>query len=262
MPADSADAAALAIRDTACAELVTALQAESAERGGPAPETVAEHATKLFTQYFGVSQQRGEPPEQAAGKISRLVARQTRKALGFEPPPAPPPEPEPPAGTVTGAVTGRTAGIERKLMNVLAAVAAHYGTDIAIVSGVRSRQSQGGDLFTNWHSHLRDGRDNAWLAKNEKLRLQLDTLKQEKNRAGFLDLLKARADWSALSRHIDGNEVDLALATPPEIVSALATVLNHRTGRNTEGARVHHFDNSRILWPIPESTRARWNSGT
>ena len=41
----------------------------------------------------------------------------------------------------------------------LAAVAAHYGTDIAIVSGVRSRQSQGGDLFTNWHSHLRDGRD-------------------------------------------------------------------------------------------------------
>ena len=57
---------------------------------------------------------------------------------------------------------------------------------------------------------------------------------------------------------VTGDEVDLAVTTDPNIIAALATCLNHRQGRNSEGARCHHFDNSKTLWPIPNSTRARW----
>ncbi len=78
------DPAALALRDSASAELIATLQAEAEAAGGPAPEAVAAHATELFDKYFAVSQQRKEPPAQAAAKIAKLVARQTRKALGIE----------------------------------------------------------------------------------------------------------------------------------------------------------------------------------
>ena len=91
-----------------------------------------------------------------------------------------------------------------------------------------------------------------------ELRLQLDALKQEKNKTAFLDLLTKKADWSALSRHLKGDEVDLAASTEPHIVAALATCLNHSQGRNSEGTRVHHFDNTKLAWPIIDSTRAKW----
>lgn len=251
------DPAAQALADSASAELISSLQAEAAEMGGPAPESVSAHAADLFNKYFAVSQQRGEPPAQAVAKIAKLVARQTRKALGFDAPAAPAPTPAPePAGTVTG----KTAGIERKLMNVLTAVSAHFGQPIDIVSGLRNRNQQLSEMFANWQSHLRNGRDNAYLADNEKLRLQLEELKQAKDRKGFIEMLGKKADIDKLSRHMTGDEVDLAPSTDPEIVAALASCLNHRAGRNSEGKRVHHFDNTRVVWPIPESTRARWKS--
>ena len=251
------DPAAQALADSASAELIASLQAEAADLDGPAPDAVAAHAGDLFAKYFAVSQQRREPPEQAVAKIAKLVARQTRKALGFEAPAAPAPAPQ---SEPTGTVTGKTAGIERKLMNVLTAVSAHFGQPIEIVSGLRNRNQQLSEMFANWQSHLRNGRDNAWLAANEKLRLELEELKQAKDRRGFIELLGKKADIDKLSRHMTGDEVDLAPNTDPEMVAALATCLNHRQGRNSEGKRVHHFDNTRVVWPIPESTRARWKS--
>lgn len=250
------DPAAQALADSALAELTATLQAE-AQPKGVAPELVASHAGELFAKYFAVSQQRNEPPAQATVKIAKLVARQTRKALGFEPEEAPA-APEPPPAT--GTVTGKTGGIERKLMNVLNAVSAHFGKPIEIVSGQRNRNQQLSELFANWQSHLRNGRDNAYLAGNEKLRLELDALKQARDRKGFIELLARKADINALSRHMTGDEVDLSASADPAIVEALASCLNHRTGRNSEGTRVHHFDNTRVGWPIPESTRARWKT--
>ncbi|GHF72820.1 hypothetical protein [Seohaeicola zhoushanensis] len=261
------DPAALALRDSASAELIATLQAEAEAAGGPAPDAVAAHARELFDKYFAVSQQRKEPPAQAAAKIAKLVARQTRKALGFDelaeaaaqaPEPAPEAAEAPPEAS--GTVTGKTAGIERKLMNVLNAVSAHFGQPIDIVSGQRNRNQQLSEMFANWQSHLRNGRDNAYLAANEKLRLELEALKQAKDRKTFIEVLGRKADLDKLSRHMSGDEVDLAANTDPAIVEALASCLNHRQGRNSEGKRVHHFDNSRVVWPIPESTRARWKS--
>jgi len=113
-------------------------------------------------------------------------------------------------------------------------------------------------MYTNWQNHLRNGRDNPFLVANEKLRLQLDTMKQEKRRNDFIDLLTKRANWDTLSNHLHGTEVDLNANTNPDVVAALATCLNHRSGRNSEGVRCHHFDLSKTVWPIPPSTREKW----
>ena len=266
--ADTLSKDTLKRRDDACAALIATLQAEAAEAGNTdTGKDIDAFVTDVFGKYFAASQQKKEPPEVAAGKISKIVAKQARGKI--VPKPAAPPPAPPPAATAeapaqqapaaaVGSVTGKTAGIERKIMNVLTEVSAFFETPIAILSGQRNQSQQANAMYTNWQSHLRSGKDNAWLAKNEKLRLQLDDRKQEKDKAGFISLLTKKADWSALSRHLSGDEVDLAASTDPNIVAALATCLNHRTGRNSEGARVHHFDNSRVVWPITESTRAKW----
>ncbi|MEX0338535.1 MAG: hypothetical protein AB3N11_05785, partial [Arenibacterium sp.] len=203
------------------------------------------------------SQKKGEDPEKAAQKIAKIVGKQAFKKFA---PPAPDPEPAPEADRQPGQVTGKTSGIDRKIMNILNEVSSHYGEPIVILSGVRSKPAQAQAMYTNWQSHLRSGKDNAFLAKNDKLRTQLDALKQDKNKAGFIDLLTKKVDWDALSKHMSGQEVDLAAGTNPHIIAALSTCLNHRSGRNSEGARAHHFDNSKTVWPITESTRARWPS--
>lgn len=252
------DTAALERRDTACAELVAELNEDS--DGAHAPGEIEAFCRDLFEKYFAASQQKQEPADTATPKIAKIVAKQARKKFGLGQAAAPAAAaPAEPAGPV-GQVTGKTGGIDRKIMNILTEVSAHFDTPIAIISGLRTKPAQAQALYTNWHSHLRDGKDNDWLAKNEKLRLQLDELKQAKNKAGFVDLLTKKADWSALSRHMTGDEVDLAANTDPNIVAALASCLNHKAGRNSEGTRCHHFDNSKALWPIIDSVRERWST--
>ena len=227
------DPRALEIRDAACAAMIAELC--DAAPDGTDLDAIETFVRGLFASLFAASQQKREPPEVAAPQCGRFSAPQ-------------------PGGTVTG----KTAGIDRKILAILTEVSGFYAAPIAILSGQRSRRAQALALYTNWQSHLRRGKDNAWLARKEALRLQMDERKQEKDRNGFIALLEAKADWSALSRHLTGDEVDLAVTTDPNIIAALATCLNHRQGRNSEGARCHHFDNSKTLWPIPNSTRARW----
>lgn len=244
------DTRALEIRDAACGALLADLRKDAPE--GADMARVETFVRDLFASMFTASRQKNEAPDAAAPKIARIVARRARQM--FPATPAAPPETPRPSGTVTG----KTTGIDRKILAILNEVSAFYDTPIAILSGQRSKRAQAMALYTNWQSHLRRGKDNAWLAKNDRLRAQLDELKQERDRDGFIDLLDARADWPALSRHITGEEIDLAANTDPDIVAALATCLNHSQGRNSEGARCHHFDSSRTVWPILESTRAKW----
>ena len=256
------DPAAVAVRDAACDALIASLSAEAGEAADP--EAIAAFSRELFEKYFAVSQMKKEPAEQAAAKIAKMVAKQARKEFAIQPAAAAAPEPAPaPAAAEgpSGTVNGKSGGIDRKILNVLTEVSAFFGEPVTILSGQRSKPQQANALYTNWQSHLRRGKDNAWLAKNEKLRVQLDELKQQKAKDAFVELLNKKADWSALSNHIDGNEVDLAANTDPNVVAAIATCLNHQSGRNSEGARVHHFDNSRVVWPITESTRAKWKKG-
>ncbi|OWU81811.1 hypothetical protein [Phaeobacter sp. 22II1-1F12B] len=254
------NSAALAIRDSACDDLIAKLEEEAAASDADTSD-IAPFVKELFARYFDASQKKNEPAEVASAKISKMVGKQARKKFAISSEPAPTPEPEHEAETAfAGQVAGKTSGIDRKILNILTEVSAHFGEPITILSGQRSKPQQAQALYTNWQSHLRRGKDNAYLAKNEKLREQLDALKQEKNKDKFVALLNKSADFSALSRHIDGNEVDLAANTDPDLVAALATCLNHSAGRNSEGARCHHFDNRKAVWPITESTRAKWKT--
>ena len=239
-----------------------ALVEEMRALAGDNADAVEAMVRDTFALYFTASQRKREEPGIASVKIAKMVAKQARKQFGLtKPESAPAPEPEPAAEADAPAavqVLGKTAGVDRKILNVLAEVSAHYGTPITVMSGQRSKRNQVAALYANWYSHLRNGKDNRFLAANEKLRAQLDELKRDKNKARFTDLLTKKADWAQLSRHIDGNEVDLAANTDPNIIAAIALCLNHEAGRNSEGARCHHFDNSRVVWPILESVRARW----
>lgn len=247
------DPRALEIRDASCDALLADLRKDPPE--GTDMAEVETFVRDLFASMFAASQQKNEAPETAAPKIARIIAKRARQMF---PAPAATAAAEPETPRPSGTVTGKTTGIDRKILAILNEVSAFYETPIAILSGQRSKRVQAMSLYTNWQSHLRRGKDNAWLAKNDKLRTQLDELKQERDRDGFLDLLDSKADWPALSRHITGEEVDLAANTDPNIVAALATCLNHSQGRNSEGARCHHFDSTKSVWPILESTRARW----
>ena len=255
MPNDIAEDA-LKLRDAALEEVIASVAADSGAAAGEIDDLVR----PMFETYFAASQKKREAPDAAVPKIAKIVKKAALKKF---PPPAPPepepaPEPTPAQAGPVGQVTGKTAGIDRKMMNILMAVSAHYGTPVQIVSGQRSEAQQAQALYTNWQSHLRRGKDNAHLARAEKLRVELDKLKQDKNIEKFIEVLRKKADFSKLSKHLSGEEVDLAASTDPAIVAALATCLNHRAGRNSEGARVHHFDTSKTVWPITESTRAKW----
>ena len=250
------DPRALEIRDAACAAMIAELC--DAAPDGADLDAIDTFVRGLFASLFAASQQKREPPEVAAPKIARIVARRARQKFPAAAPTAPTTAPSAAPPQPGATITGKTTGIDRKILAILTEVSGFYAAPIAILSGQRSRRAQALALYTNWQSHLRRGKDNAWLARKEALRLQMDERKQEKDRDGFIALLEAKADWSALSRHLTGDEVDLAVTTDPNIIAALATCLNHRQGRNSEGARCHHFDNSKTLWPIPNSTRARW----
>ena len=241
------------LRDEACESLIATLQQEI----GQEPEGLQDFVRDLFGKYFDASQKKREPADVAARKIAKIIAKQARRK--FVPPPAPESQPDSDEPAQSGGrVTGKLSGIDRKIVNILNEISEYYGTPLAAASATRTKQAQANAMYTNWQSHLRNGKDNAYLAGNEKLRLQLDTLKQEKDKPGFVALLTKKADWSVLTRHLHGTEVDLAAATAPNVIAAIATCLNHRTGRNSEGTRCHHFDLSKSVWPITDSLRARW----
>ena len=253
--ANTTETEAFKLRDEACENLIATLNREIGEN----PDELTDFVRDVFAKYFDASQKKREPAEVAAPKIAKIIAKQARKKFAPPPAPAPQPEPEPIAAEQpVGRVTGKVSGIDRKILNILTEVSSFYGEPIAILSGTRTKQAQTNAMYTNWQSHLRNGKDNAFLAKNEKLRLQLDALKREKDKAGFVALLTKKADWAALTRHLHGTEVDLAASTDANIVAAIATCLNHRSGRNSEGARCHHFDLSKWVWPITDSVRAKW----
>ncbi|MEC7256492.1 MAG: hypothetical protein VXW58_01610, partial [Pseudomonadota bacterium] len=210
-----------------CDALVDEMRALAGENA----DAVEAMVRDTFALYFTASQRKREDPALASVKIAKMVAKQARKQFGLEKP-APEPEPEPAAeadadAPATGQVLGKTTGVDRKILNILTEVSAHYGTPITVMSGQRSKRNQVAAIYANWYSHLRNGKDNRFLAANEKLRAQLDELKRDKNKAKFTELLTKQADWAQLSRHVDGSEVDLAANTDPNIIAAIALCLNH-----------------------------------
>ena len=218
-------------------------------------KSVAAFATDLFDKLLTGAERKGEAPEKAAVKISKIVlGRVEREAVAqaAKAPQNPPPAPEAQAN-----ITGKTAGVNRKLIAVLRAVSAHYDEPIRILSGKREPKPVATAIFMSWNGHLRQGKALPFFRRNEKLRLRLDKLKQDKDRGGFeATLLKAETD--GLSPHMTGDAVDLALDSSENVIAALETCLNYKAEKNTEGKRVHHFDLDRLVWPIADSVKARW----
>ena len=254
---DARDAVAASATNAADAAAAAAYVVEDARAELRA--VVSEFATQLFDQLMAGAERKGEPPEKAAKKITKIVAARAEREAAAQAadapqdPPPPPPEPE-----IQGNVTGKTSGVNRKLLTVLRAVSAHYDETIRIVSGKRDARAVATAIFMAWNGHLRQGKAMPYFRSNEKVRAKLDGLKQDKNRSGFETHLLDNADTDALSPHMTGDAVDLPNDTPDPIVEALATCLNHKAEKNTEGKRVHHFDLDKLVWPIPDSVRDRW----
>lgn len=240
---------------SAAAVASAAVHVTEAARAGVADD-VAAFATALFDQLMAGAAKKGEDPAKAAKKITKIaLARAEREAAAKA---AGAPQDPPPAPEGQGVVTGKASGVNRKILSVLRAVSAHYNEPIRIQSGKRDPKATATAIFMNWNGHLRQGKALPYFRKTEKLRSKLDALKQEKNRSGFEEHLLNKADVDLLSPHMVGDAVDLPSDTPDHIIEALATCLNYKSEKNTEGKRVHHFDVERVVWPIPDSARSRW----
>ena len=211
-------------------------------------------AGDLFDQFLAVAEKKGEAPEQAAPKVAKIVIGRTAKEAAQRAAKAPKAE----EAVATGQVTGKTSGVNRKILFILNAVSAHYGQPLAVISGKRDPKKVATAIFIGWNGFLRNGKAMPYFRTNEKLRTHLDELKQKKDRPGFESHLLSKAEIDAISPHMTGDAVDLPQTTEPWIVAALATCLNHRAEKNTEGTRCHHFDSTRLIWPIAPSTRDRW----
>ena len=130
------DPRALEIRDAACAAMIAELC--DAAPDGTDLDAIETFVRGLFASLFAASQQKREPPEVAAPKIARIVARRARQKFPAAAPAAPTTAPPQPGGTVTG----KTAGIDRKILAILTEVSGFYAAPIAILSGQRSRRAQ------------------------------------------------------------------------------------------------------------------------
>lgn len=226
-------------------------------------------AGTLFDQFMAGAEKKGEPVEKAAPKVARIVAGRVEreaaklaaKAPRAEPEPEPEPEPQPQAAgdaPALGRVGGKTSGVNRKILNVLNAVSAHYDEPLQVISGKREPRKVATAIFMQWNSNLRQGKALPYLQKNERLRSRLDTLKQDKDRSGFESHLQSKADMDQLSPHMTGDAADLPTTTPDHVIEAIATCLSYKAEKNTEGTRCHHFGVEKVVWPIPNSVRERW----
>lgn len=214
---------------------------------------VEKRANELYDSYIQSANKKGETIETAAPKISNMVSkvakRDVEQAIK---------KVDTGADLKPGRLVGKTAGVDGKILKVLMEVSSHYGETINVVSGIRDKKGQASAMYRGWNGHLKNGKIYIYLTKNEKLRLELDELRQAKDKAGFIDCMMKKADWKKVSRHLTGSAADISTKTNPKIIKALATVLRYVRECNSEGLKCHHFDNRKLVLPIGDGIKAKW----
>lgn len=219
-------------------------------------DDIEEQAAALFDSYFSASEKKGEDPKIAAKTSAEKAKKEARKKAET---------------TVikvidTGGVlhparlTGKTTGVKQPILNVLNEVSSYYGQTIHVTSGLRDKKGQASAMYNNWNSHLKAGKVYSYLRKKEALRLELDGFVTAKDKAGFIDCMFKKAEWKYVSRHLSGQAADISLKTDKKIIHALSTCLHYLEEGNSEGIKCHHFDNRKLVFPVPDSVKAKWKT--
>lgn len=150
-------------------------------------------------------------------------------------------------------VTGKTAKLKPKLMFVLESVSAHFGVEIRIRSGFRTRAEQADTMWNNWTGTLDRGKKYKYIKNRPELQTELDGYYNEGKKAEF----KARVEPIAhiLSRHIFGEAVDLDGNPGAKPVKALDGMLN----RVMEDGCIHYdILNVSVPSKISDATLRSW----
>ncbi|WP_152612564.1 peptidoglycan-binding domain-containing protein [Leisingera sp. ANG-M7] len=236
--------------------LVKEAKAKSLDQGGWAAllEEIEDYATSLYDSYFAKGEKKGEDPQKAAKQAAEKAAKEAQKKAA-----------ENVIKTVDtgglckpGRLTGKTQGVKKKILDVLYEVSSHYGETIHVVSGLRDKKGQASAMYGGWNSHLKRGKIYSYLKSNEELRLELDGFVQAGDKKGFIACMFKKANWKYISRHLSGQAVDVTTRTDPKIISALSTCLRYLAERNSEGIKCHHFDNRKLIYPVPDNIKKKW----
>jgi hypothetical protein len=223
---------------------------------------IEKKADSFYDTYIASAEKKGDAPSKAAPKISDMCTKEMMTDVKKELKKIEPVEVEYP-----GRVEGKVSGVNKKIIDILTEVSSHYeGTTIKVVSGLRNKAGQASAMYNGWAKHLNKYGKNGDIYKflrksqNQALWQELEDFHAAKNKAGFVKCMKDKAPWKEVSRHLTGDAVDISTSTDKKIIKALGEVLEYlaETDGNSEGIKCHHFDNRKLVWPIPDSVRNKF----
>jgi hypothetical protein len=174
-------------------------------------------------------------------------------------------------GKGKGKVTGKYQGVDKSILDLLEAVADHYGKEIYVTSGLRTKEKQAEVMWDYWTRSLKRGMIYEVLKSNATLRKQLDdwwkTGNEEKNASSAA---KKEAETSfkreiakiatSLSRHTRGLAVDIDTNVDKNVFEVLKMYMKFVHETNMEGqTSCYHFDNRKGTIPrVTDALKAKW----
>lgn len=233
-------------------------KAKSLDQGGWAAllSDIEDYVGSLYDSYFAKGEKKGEDAQKVAKQAADKAAKEARKKAA-----------ENVIKTIDtgglckpGRLVGKTAGVKKVILNVLFDVSSYYGETINVVSGLRDKQGQASAMYNGWNGHLEHGKLYVYLRKHEDFRLELDGYVQAGDKKGFVACMFKKAKWDQISRHLTGRAVDISTKTDAKIIEALKTCLQYvrEPRKNSEGIKCHHFDDRKLVYPIPDSVKKKW----
>ncbi|NSY39118.1 peptidoglycan-binding domain-containing protein [Leisingera sp. ANG59] len=233
-------------------------KSKSLDKGGWAAllDDIEEYATSLYDSYFTRGEKKGEDAQKAAKQAAEKAVKEAKKKAA-----------ENVIKTIDtgglckpGRLEGKTGGVKKAILNVLFDVSSYYGQTINVVSGLRDKKGQANAMYKGWNGHLEHGKIYIYLRNNEDFRLELDGYVQAGDKKGFVACMFKKAKWDQISRHLTGRAVDISTKTDAKIIEALKTCLQYvrEPRKNSEGIKCHHFDDRKLVYPIPDSVKKKW----
>lgn len=154
-------------------------------------------------------------------------------------------------------------GLDKKIVEILSAVSAHYGKPIVIELG-RQRESSGAgmsgeELWDNWtEKHVNRGKGDPVISRDRSLQKKLNQHFENTKKQDFLRLVAQKAGGGGGGKdnpHTTGKAFDIRKNTDSKVVSALATML-----RKEDEGNLYHFDDTGVSLPrtINESVTKKW----
>ncbi|WP_264212479.1 peptidoglycan-binding domain-containing protein [Leisingera thetidis] len=217
---------------------------------------IEDYANSLYDSYFAKGEKKGEDPQKAAKLAAEKAAKEAKKKAA-----------EDVIKTIDtgglckpGRLEGKTQGVKKVILNVLFEVSSYYGQTINVVSGLRDKTGQANAMYKGWNGHLEHGKIYIYLRNNEDFRLELDGFVQAGDKKGFVACMFKKAKWDQISRHLSGQAVDISTKTDAKIIEALKTCMKYvrEPRKNSEGIKCHHFDDRKLVYPVPDSVKKKW----